>query len=213
MVTNEFWLERWQSGRIGFHRDEVNPWLVQYWPQVPRGAKVLVPLCGKSADLLWLANQGYEVTGVELSPMAVVEFFGDNDLTYHTEHMGDLKIHTANDLPLRIVEGDYFDFDETGFDACYDRAALVAMPEEKREGYVLHTKQRLSPQAALLLITLSYDGDQAGPPFSVLDFEVTELWGEWIRKVASEDLLQVDERYQGEDRSFYEETVWRITSQ
>ncbi|WP_082856442.1 class I SAM-dependent methyltransferase [Marinomonas atlantica] len=212
MVTNEFWLERWQMGRIGFHRDEVNPWLIQYWPQIGRGAKVLVPLCGKSADLLWLANQGYDVTGVELSPMAVVEFFGDNDLTYQTEQVGSLKIHTAHGLALRIVEGDYFDFHETGFDACYDRAALVAIPEDKREQYVLHTKQRLTPEATLLLITLSYDGDQAGPPFSVLDFEVNELWGDWIRKLASEDLLQLDERYQGHDRTFYEESVWRITA-
>ncbi|MBM6551703.1 thiopurine S-methyltransferase [Marinomonas ostreistagni] len=213
MVTNDFWLERWQAGRIGFHRDEVNPWLTQYWPQVARGAKVLVPLCGKSADLLWLANQGYDVTGVELSPMAVVQFFGDNDLTYQTEQVGHLKIHQAHDLPLRIVEGDYFDFDETGFDACYDRAAMVAMPEEKREQYVQHTKQRLQAGASLLLITLSYDGEQAGPPFSVLDDEVQELWGEWIRKLASEDLLQLDERYQGAERSFYEESVWRITGQ
>ncbi|MCO4785442.1 MAG: thiopurine S-methyltransferase [Marinomonas atlantica] len=212
MVTNEFWLERWQMGRIGFHRDEVNPWLIQYWPQIGRGAKVLVPLCGKSADLLWLANQGYDVTGVELSPMAVVEFFGDNDLTYQTEQVGSLKIHTAHGLALRIVEGDYFDFHETGFDACYDRAALVAIPEDKREQYVLHTKQRLTPEATLLLITLSYDGDQAGPPFSVLDFEVNELWGDWIRKLASEDLLQLDERYQGHDRTVYEESVWRITA-
>ncbi|WP_425641486.1 thiopurine S-methyltransferase [Marinomonas gallaica] len=211
MVTNEFWLERWQAGRIGFHRDEVNPWLIQYWPQIGRGAKVLVPLCGKSADLLWLANQGYDVTGVELSPMAVVEFFGDNDLTYQTEQVGSLKVHTAYGLALRIVEGDYFDFHETGFDACYDRAALVAIPEEKREQYVLHTKQRLTPEATLLLITLSYDGDQAGPPFSVLDFEVNELWGDWIRKLASEDLLQLDERYQSHERTFYEESVWRIT--
>lgn len=211
MVTNEFWLERWQAGRIGFHRDDVNPWLIQYWPQIERGAKVLVPLCGKSADLLWLANQGYHVTGIELSPMAVVQFFGDNDLTYQTEHVGNLKVHTAHGMPLRIVEGDFFEFDETGFDACYDRAAMVAMPEDKREQYVLHTKQRLSPDASLLLITLSYDGDQSGPPFSVLDDEVFELWGEWIRKVASEDLLQLDERYQGQDRTFYEESVWRIT--
>lgn len=213
MVTNEFWLERWQTGRIGFHRDEVNPWLIQYWPQMERGARVLVPLCGKSADLLWLANQGYEVTGIELSPMAVVQFFGDNDLTYDTEQVDGVKIHRATDLPLRIVEGDYFEFQESEFDACYDRAALVAIPEEKRERYVLHTKQRLKASASLLLITLSYDGDQAGPPFSVLDDEVQELWGEWIRKLASEDLLQLDERYQSPERTFFEECVWRITGQ
>lgn len=210
MITNEFWLERWQTGRIGFHRDEVNPWLVQYWPNVGRGAKVLVPLCGKSSDLLWLANQGYEVTGVELSSLAVVQFFGDNDLTYQTESQGDLKIHTADSINLRIIEGDFFQFHETGFDACYDRAAMVAMPEQLRKSYVEHLLERLNEEAKVLLVVLSYDGQQSGPPFSVLDDEVVSLWGDKVHKIASEDLMQLDERYQDSDRTFYEESVWRI---
>ncbi len=210
MITNEFWLERWQTGRIGFHRDEVNPWLMQYWPSVERGAKVLVPLCGKSSDLLWLANQGYDVTGVELSSLAVVQFFGDNDLTYQTESHGDLKIHTADSMSLRIVEGDFFQFHETGFDACYDRAAMVAMPEQLRQPYVEHLLARLAPEAKVLLVVLSYDGGQSGPPFSVLDREVISLWGDKVHKIASEDLLQLDERYQDSERTFYEESVWRV---
>ena len=210
MVTNEFWLERWRTGRIGFHRDEVNPWLVQYWPSLARGAKVLVPLCGKSSDLLWLANQGYDVTGVELSSLAVVQFFGDNDLTYSTQQDGDLKIHSADGLPLKIVEGDFFQFHGSGFDACYDRAALIAIPDYLRQEYVEHLMQRLIPSAHLLLVTLSYDGESSGPPFSVPDEEVILLWGNTIHKVASEDLLQLDERYQGDSRTFYEEIVWRI---
>lgn len=78
----EFWLERWREGRTHFHQTRVTPLLQKYWPglDVPAGGKVLVPLCGKSLDMVWLAAQGHEVLGVELAPLAVEQFFAENEL-------------------------------------------------------------------------------------------------------------------------------------
>ncbi len=72
-----FWQARWQRDQIGFHRQKVNGLLMKHWPslQVPQGSCVFVPLCGKSLDLLWLAEQGYSVLGIELVEKAVVDFF------------------------------------------------------------------------------------------------------------------------------------------
>ena len=70
------WRQRWQEGRIGFHLEETHPALLKYWPTlgVPSGAKVLVPLCGKSLDMRWLADQGHPVLGIELAPEAIEQF-------------------------------------------------------------------------------------------------------------------------------------------
>ena len=66
-MTNE-WLERWRDGRIAFHRDAVHPALERYWPDLQnQGSKILVPLCGKSLDMRWLAGQGHPVLGIELA--------------------------------------------------------------------------------------------------------------------------------------------------
>ncbi|SBS38534.1 Thiopurine S-methyltransferase [Marinomonas spartinae] len=213
MITNEFWLDRWLNGRIGFHQEGVNAWLVEYWPSLPKGCHVLVPLCGKSNDMIWLAEQGYQVTGIELSPLAVVQFLGDNDLPYETQQVGDLKIHTVIGLPLRIVEGDYFLFDEKDFDACYDRAAMIAIPEEIRADYVAHTKARLSPNATLLLVSTRHGGGEEGPPFSVEDDSIVTMWGDAIQKVASEDLVQANPQYKERGYAFFEESVWHILPQ
>src|SRR5690606_35246298 len=61
----EFWLGRWQEGRTNFHQDQVMPLLRRHWAdlQIPTGSQVLVPLCGKSLDMAWLAAQGYRVLG------------------------------------------------------------------------------------------------------------------------------------------------------
>jgi len=41
-----FWHEKWQQQQIGFHQQDVNPFLVTYWHQLalPADAKVFVPL-------------------------------------------------------------------------------------------------------------------------------------------------------------------------
>ncbi|MEL0615187.1 thiopurine S-methyltransferase, partial [Marinomonas arenicola] len=67
-----------------------------------------------------------------------VQFLGDHDFVYITHEECELKIHTVEGLYLRIVEGDFFTFKETGFYACYDRAAMVSMPSNRRAEYVSH---------------------------------------------------------------------------
>ena len=75
-----YWQDRWDNNLVGFHMDDVNPYLQKYWPvlDIQVGQQVLLPLCGKSLDMLWLAGQGYEVLGIEISPVAVESFFIEN---------------------------------------------------------------------------------------------------------------------------------------
>lgn len=92
-MQSEFWLERWERGEIGFHLDDINPYLRQYWPQMQLavGSRVLVPLCGKSLDLMWLRDQGYRVAGVELSRQAVEAFFREAGLVPQVSSSGALQ--------------------------------------------------------------------------------------------------------------------------
>ena len=47
---NEPWIERWKEGRIGWHEPEGNASLQRHWRGT--GLRVIVPLCGKTPDLL-----------------------------------------------------------------------------------------------------------------------------------------------------------------
>ncbi|MCI2807463.1 thiopurine S-methyltransferase [Eoetvoesiella caeni] len=175
-----FWLERWREGRTGFHQDSVTPLLPRYWPSlsVAPGDLVLVPLCGKSKDMLWLAGQGHRVLGVELSPLAVRQFFSENHLQpkVHASALG--EHYVAGDI--EIICGDIFALDQATMAQCagvYDRAALIALPRPMRPAYVEHVYARLPPPCRGLLITLDYPQDQMeGPPFSVGADEVQTLF-------------------------------------
>ena len=93
----EFWHDRWDRNQIGFHLQEVNPYLTRWWPslEVAQGSRVLVPLCGKSLDLSWLAAQGYEVLGVELTQTAVEQFFGEQKVMPTIRQHGAFKVYEA----------------------------------------------------------------------------------------------------------------------
>ena len=75
MKTN-FWKEKWKAGEIGFHRDAYNPNLLKWWHRVEADKQdvVLVPLCGKTLDLRWLAGGNHAVIGAEVSSVAVNAF-------------------------------------------------------------------------------------------------------------------------------------------
>lgn len=178
----EFWHARWEQGAIGFHLDEVNPHLTQFWDSlgVPPGQRVLVPLCGKSHDLRWLANRGYTVIGVELSPVAVRDFFAEQGLDPVPRREGAFDVYAAAGIELWC--GDLFALtpaDVAGVAAVYDRAALVALPPELRTRYVEHLAALLPGGVPTLLVTLDYpEAAMAGPPFAVGDGEVHSRFGE-----------------------------------
>ena len=178
----DFWHQRWQDNRIGFHQSTPTPLLQKHWPMlgVPAGATVFVPLAGKSLDMLWLAQQGYRVLGVELSRLAVERFFAEHGLHPETETTRYGTRYRAGDIEL--VCGDAFGLDEAILADCaavFDRAALIALPPELRRRYVRELHARLPAGCRGLLITLEYPQDErAGPPFSVAEDEIRALYGD-----------------------------------
>ena len=177
----EFWLERWARNEIGFHLPVVNAHLRTYWPalKLPADASVLVPLCGKSLDLHWLAQRGHAVTGVELSDRAVAAFFEEAGQAPTVTRTERFTVREAGSV--RILCGDFFDLSRKDLgqrnkpdpSAVFDRAALVALPPEMRGRYVAQLQKLLPGRARILLVTLEYDQTLVpGPPHAVLEDEV-----------------------------------------
>ena len=203
------WLDRWATGRIGWHEEDGNAGLQSHWPANADAKRVLVPLCGKSQDLIWLARRGHEVVGVELAEKAIHEFFADNDLAYRVDSSEALDCYSADDFPISIYCGDYFEFDAPPFDALYDRGALVAMPESLRSKYVGHTKKLLRPDAIRLLITLEYDQSVVqGPPFALLPSELSTYWDDLVRVEEIDDLETCPPKFRAAGLTEIKEVVW-----
>jgi thiopurine S-methyltransferase len=163
----QFWLERWQRNEIGFHQPAPHKALARHWATLglAPGARVFVPLAGKSLDMVWLAAQGHQVVGIELAAEAVRAFAAENG--------------PVERVDLRC--GDLFDLDRATLgpiDAVFDRASLVALPPPLRRRYA-ETLTALSPPGTrTLLVTMEYDqSEMSGPPHAVPESEVRALFG------------------------------------
>ena len=203
----EHWLQRWRDGNTGWHEAEGNASLRRHWSG--SGKRILVPLCGKTRDLIWLEGQGNEVVGVELSDIAVQGFFDENEIACSLVQ-GALTRYVAEDRSITIYCGDYFEFSEGGFDGYYDRGALVALPHDLRRAYVEHTRSLLSENAVQLIISLEYDDSIAtGPPFSVPEGEILSYWPGLERVDAYDDIENGPPKFREAGLDKMIEVVWR----
>jgi thiopurine S-methyltransferase len=214
----EFWLERWKSSQTAFHLSEPHRYLTEFGGRLlaPEHPSVLVPLCGKSQDLVWLLRSGAAVTGIELSELAVEQFFSENGLEFERSSRDAIAVYEARGLPLRLFAGDFFAIapeDVGRITGVYDRAALVALPEAMRGEYARHWL-RLAPDAQeSLLITMVYNQEEmAGPPFSLHEDEVRVRFGGELRveKLRSVAVLEEEPRFRERGLSALAEELYSL---
>lgn len=175
-----YWESHWRKGLIGFHSETPNPRLIHFWSEIsfPENCPVLVPLCGKTPDMIWLRDHGHSVVGIELSEIACNSFFNENNLAFKKEKKGRFTRYIGDRITL--WQGNFFHFvpsDIKPVRAVYDRAALVALPPEMRLKYVQKLRECLDKDCNIFLHTFEYDPDEMnGPPFTVFEEEVRNLF-------------------------------------
>ncbi len=174
-MNGSFWHRRWHKNEIAFHEKKANVLLRRHIESLglKQGQRVFLPLCGKTLDIAWLLARGYHVVGIELIPLAIEQLFAELGIKPTITQQGSLLHYNAEHLDIFV--GDLFALrPETlgHVDAVYDRAALVALPEDMRTLYTAHLMQ-ITANAPQLLICYEYDqSTQPGPPFSVTSEEV-----------------------------------------
>ena len=182
----DFWHEKWEADSIGFHQARTNKHLQQWWPEaeIARNSEVFVPLCGKSLDMLWLHEQGYKVTGIELSEIAIESFFKENDLSFerHTDGSFEVFSGTGKAEGIKLLAGDFFALTADHcctVSAVYDRASLIAMNDDLRPQYAQQLAAILPPGSITLMLVIDYDASKMqGPPFPVSAPMVTKLFAQ-----------------------------------
>ena len=215
-----FWHEKWDAQQIGFHLSAVNPLLIQFWPQLklPSKSQVFVPLCGKSLDMCFLAEQGHDVLACELNELAVSQFYQENNLTHSVEQIGEHKRYSTEQIT--IYQGDIFSLKNTNStefaktSAFYDRAALIAWPEAMRLQYAKQLASLIPAGSVGLLVTLDYpQAELNGPPFAVSDdWVATNMSTDFeIERLAYEDVLSDNPRFVKKQVSSLTESVYKLT--
>lgn len=218
----EFWLEKWHSGKTGFHKASVHAdlvaqadWLLAGGPQ-----RVLVPLCGKSWDLFWLAERGHRVVGVELSETAVRALHEEHGRPFATRTVGPFVAFETKGMSCVVLCGNVFDLtieileavSGGGATAIWDRAALVALRPSDRERYVALQQSVSLPGARILLNVLNYDpAVMDGPPWCVAPQVVEDLWGaEDVTHIDRMSLHEHEPKWEDSAHAWFDRDLYRV---
>jgi|688.fasta_scaffold230818_3 thiopurine S-methyltransferase len=173
----QFWIDSWHIGgaKTSFHRRYIHPYLGKHLPpHTLHGKRVLVPLCGKTLDLLYFRDHAAHVIGVELVEEAVQQFFAEHNLPF---------VQRGNRYEaerLTLICGDFFALtaaDVGPLDLIYDRASLVALPLPMRLCYIQQVQALLPAGGQQFVNTLEYAPLLPEPPFSITPEEVAAYYG------------------------------------
>ncbi|XP_038652909.1 probable thiopurine S-methyltransferase isoform X1 [Scyliorhinus canicula] len=220
-MTVEDWMTRWEKKHIGFHAKEIHKLLQKYLDMVLKGRKeirIFIPLCGKSLDIKWLAEQGHTVVGVEVSKIAIKEFFAEQNLSYTQGCVPGIpgaEVFTSSDGCISLFNCNMFDFSSAiagKFDGIWDRGSLVAINPSDKKRYVELIINLMAKGCNYLLDTFTYDEDKyAGPPFSIPKLVIEDLYGQScnIQLIQSSDALTDKQRLWGLDS--FTEHIYLIT--
>lgn len=179
-----FWHDRWQDNRIGFHEAKPNELLTNNFARLnlAQGECIFIPLCGKTLDMAWFLSQGYKVVGAELSQIAIEQLFDELGVEPQITNVGNLKRYSHTNIDIYV--GDIFDLTQETvgqIDAIYDRAAMVALPAEIRIQYAKHLID-ITSNAKQMLICFDYNQSIGrGPPFSVNADEINQHYNQNYR--------------------------------
>lgn len=211
----DFWHERWSRNEIGFHQPEGNPLLATHWPTlvIPPDARVLVPLCGKTPDMAWLAARGHSVVGVELSDKAARDFFAEQQLQPAIQRLDGFTVYEAASISVWV--GDFFAMPMSALAACtavYDRASLIALPPTMRRRFAALLAEALPAGSRGLLVALDYaQREMDGPPFSVPEDEIRDLFKAFdVTCLSRQDALADNERFRQKGLSQLWESAYAL---
>ena len=159
--SREDWQGHYESDDLGWDLGKVAPPFIKLWEEkkLPLG-KALVPGCGRGHEVIFLAENGFEVTAIDFSKGAV---------TYLERALEERS------LSGRVLHQDFFGLDNSHdgiYDLVLEQTFFCAIAPRQRQDYVRNVMRILKPGG--MLVGLFYHTDkEGGPPYNTTRADIT----------------------------------------
>lgn len=164
----EFWTGVFRDGSDAFTLPDANPNLVDVFERLQQAKRkhmrlapdadpkinAFVPLCGRSLDLNYLAEQANSnVFGLDLIPAAMTQWGQENGGLRPLHATAKVSTYASVLYPnLRLIVADIFEFPAAAlagtFDLVWDRGGLTSIPDDLRPRYLSLLRSMLRCQPA-----------------------------------------------------------------
>lgn len=207
--TRQFWETLYEEGQDVWTNEAGDQTLLKFYDTLTNGKTgldILVPMCGKTKVLLYFAEKGHRVVGIEWSQVAVRQFFEENKLEYTTQlcKIGgtEIPLYKVKDKAITMYCGDFFAFKEHNlgpFDCVFDHGALSCFDFQAGERlvYAEIMHQLTKPGGRILQSIFDYEHtEHPMSPFAVTEAELTILYKEHfnlqlLQELSAEEFMDV----------------------
>ncbi|WP_030006867.1 methyltransferase domain-containing protein [Picosynechococcus sp. NKBG042902] len=160
-----FWEEKYQTAQHRWDLGQAAPPLQDFFAKtapLPQGEWGVLG-CGQGHDAVFLAKQGFSVTGVDFAPAAIAAA-----KALSQEHGVTLTLLEENIFDLKKSHKSHFDY-------LFEHTCFCAIAPEQRPDYVTLAATILKPGAKLYGIFYTHN-KTGGPPFGTTPQEVIQLF-------------------------------------
>ena len=160
------WQKHYDDNDLAWDLGEVALPFVRLWEDnVLQPGTLMVPGCGQGHEVIYFAERGFQVTGVDFSPGAV-------------KLLGDSLIR--KNLNAQVLHRDFFELEaahDQAYDAMLEQTFFCAIHPDQRPAYVETVSRILKPGG--LLFGLFYEtGEEGGPPFNTTEVDIRNHFSE-----------------------------------
>jgi methyl halide transferase len=156
------WQKHYDENDLRWDLGQVAPPFVRLWEEKKLGqGRVIIPGCGRGHEVLFLARNGFQVTGLDFAPGAV------DSLSLSLKDNG---------LQADVLHQDFFQLDEnhiSHYDLMLEQAFFCAIHPSKRSAYVA-TAARILREGALLAGLFYETDEEGGPPYNTTPADILE---------------------------------------
>jgi len=154
------WQKHYDENDLAWDLGEVaNPFVRLWEDKVLKPGTLIVPGCGQGHEVIYFAERGFQVTGVDYTSGAVGLL------------QKNLKSRNLNG---KVLHRNFFELDEThdqAYDNMLEQTFFCAIHKDQRSAYVETVSRILKPGG--LLFGLFYEtGEEGGPPFNTTEADI-----------------------------------------
>ena len=164
--TQEDWQQHYDEDDLGWDLGQVAPPFVNLFEsKIIFPGKTLVPGCGRGHEVIFLAENGFEVTAVDFSLGAI------NHLKPTVQE---------RKLKCEILHMNFFEMDAVHngtFDMVIEQTFFCAISPEQRTSYV-STVARALKQGGMLAGLFYHTGEEGGPPFNTTREDIVKYFSD-----------------------------------
>jgi len=184
MLDMSFWQNRYDTGQTNWDLGQASPHFIALMQNPPgwlKAGKMAVLGCGRGHDAALFGKAGFEVTGFDYAPGAILEA--------HALYKDWVSFQQANIFDLANPDSPW----AGQFDYLLEHTCFCAIHPKERPAYAQSAKNLLKPGGILLGVFWEHN-EPDGPPFSTTEAQLQQAFGADFEFVSQQDLPPANDR-------------------